>query len=162
MDIFYQLLISYIFIDTSGWVISDVSFEFTGVGSGSCNIGGPRPSDPVGIDLTPTLIPAAKLRIFHTRQMTAEMLHPWVWFIILQQPIRARLYWCLLKLSFKIGRPLGSCFLAAMTSLFGYLFNPLCSFFVFTIVIIHINLIKIISTNSLMHMKLYMKGCGIK
>ena len=35
-------------------------------GFGSCNIRLPRPNDPVGIDLTPTPIPAAKLRI-HTR-----------------------------------------------------------------------------------------------
>ena len=60
-----------IFIDASGWVINDVSFGFTG--ERSCNIWSPRPNDPVGIDLTPTPIPAAKLRSFHTRQMTAEL-----------------------------------------------------------------------------------------
>ena len=37
-------------------------------GVGSCNIRPPRPNDHVGIDLTPTPIPAAKLRI-HTRQI---------------------------------------------------------------------------------------------
>ncbi len=63
-SIFY-LFISYIFVDASGWVISDVSFEFTG-DFGSCNIRPPRPNDSVGIDLTPTPIPAAKLRI-HTK-----------------------------------------------------------------------------------------------
>ena len=60
---------SYIFIDTSGWVISDVSFGLTG-GFMSCNIRLSCPNDPVGIDLTPTPILAGKLRIFHTRQMT--------------------------------------------------------------------------------------------
>ena len=41
-----------------------------GGGFGSCNIEPPRPNDLAGIDLTPTPIPAAKLRMFHTRQMT--------------------------------------------------------------------------------------------
>ena len=89
------------------------------MGFGSCNIRFPRPNHPVGIDLTSTPIPAAKLRIFHTRQMTTEMAQ----YIILQQPIRAKLFWWLLNLSFKIGRPLCSCFTAAMTSLFSSLFN---------------------------------------
>ena len=54
-------------------------------------------------------------------------------YIILQQPIRAKLFLWLLNLSFKIGRPLYSCFSAAMTSLLGYLFTPVCisSFFLF-------------------------------
>ena len=39
----------------------------------SCIIRPPRPNDPVGIDLMPTPILAAKLRIFYTKQMTAEM-----------------------------------------------------------------------------------------
>ena len=69
---FFLLLMSYILIDASGWVISDVSFGFTG-GFRSCNIRPHHPNDSVGIDLTPTPIPAAKLRIFHTKQMTAEM-----------------------------------------------------------------------------------------
>ena len=69
----FLLHILCILIDASGWVISDVSFRFTGWGFGSCNIRPPCPNDPVGIDLTPTSIPAANLRIFHTRQMTAEM-----------------------------------------------------------------------------------------
>ena len=56
-------------------------------------------------------------------------LYPRVPLLILQQPIRARLLWWLLKLSFKIGRPHCSCFPAAMTSLFSYLFNPVCIFF---------------------------------
>ena len=57
---------TYIFIDASGWVINDVSFGFMG-GFGSCNIRPPHPNDPVGIDLTPTPILVAKLRI-HTRK----------------------------------------------------------------------------------------------
>ena len=49
----------------------------------------PHPNDPVGIDLTPTPIPAANLRI-HTRRkkMTTEK----ALYIILQQPIRAKHY----------------------------------------------------------------------
>ena len=43
--------------------------------------------------------------------------------LILQQPISARPLWKLLKLSFKIERPLWSCIPAAMTSLFDSLFN---------------------------------------
>ena len=64
--------ILYILINVSGWVISDVSFGFTG-SFRSCNIRPPCPNVPVGIDLTPTPIPAATPHIFHTRQMTAEM-----------------------------------------------------------------------------------------
>ena len=91
------VFISYILIDVSGWVISDVSFGFIR-GFGSCNIRPPHPNDPVGIDLTPTPIPSANLRI-HTRKkkMTTEM----ALYIILQQPIRAKLFWWLLNLSFK-------------------------------------------------------------
>ena len=81
-----MIFISYIFIDASGWVISDVSFAFMGR-FGSCNISSPRPNDPVGIDLTPTLVPAADLRI-HTRQMTTEM----ALYLILQQSIRGKLF----------------------------------------------------------------------
>ena len=51
----FSSLISYIFFE---WVISDVSFGFTG-GFGSCNIRLPRSNDPVGIDLIPTRILAA-------------------------------------------------------------------------------------------------------
>ena len=65
----------------------------------------PHPNDPVGIDLTPTPIPAANLRIHTRKKMTTEK----ALYIILQQP--------------KIGRSLYSCFSAAMTSLFGYLFT---------------------------------------
>ena len=53
----YIFLISYILIDASGWVISDVSFEFTGV-SGLATSDPFCPNDPDGIDLTPTTIPA--------------------------------------------------------------------------------------------------------
>ena len=52
-----------------------------------------------------------KLHIFHTRQMTAEMvLLLGITFKFWQQPIRAWLLWWLLKLSFKIGWPFCSCF----------------------------------------------------
>ena len=34
----------------------------------SCNIRPPRPNDPVGIDFTPTSIPAAKLYLSHTKK----------------------------------------------------------------------------------------------
>ena len=54
------------FVDASGWVISDVSFGFMG-GFGSRNIRPPHQNDLVGIDLTPTPILAANLRI-HTRR----------------------------------------------------------------------------------------------
>ena len=63
--LFLFIFISYIFIDASGWVISDVSFGIIG-GFGSCNIRPPHPNDPVGIDVTPTPIPSANLHI-HTR-----------------------------------------------------------------------------------------------
>ena len=60
-----------------------------------------------------------------------KWLSPWVSLLILQQPIRVRLLWWLLNLSFNTGRPLCSCFPATRTSFFGYLFNPVCSFFSF-------------------------------
>ena len=66
------ILISYIFIDSSGWFISYVSFESIAGRFGSCNIRLSCRNDPVGIDLTHTPIPAANLRI-HSRQMTTEM-----------------------------------------------------------------------------------------
>ena len=118
----------YILVDASGWVVSDVSFGFMG-GFGSFNIRPPHPNDPVGIDLTPTLIPAANLRI-HTKRkkkMTTEK----ALYIILLQPIRAKLYWWLLNLSFKNREATLLCFFATMGSLFGYLFIPVCisSFF---------------------------------
>ena len=91
-----QIFISYIFVDASGWVISDVSFGFMG-GFRSCNIRPPRPKYPVGIDLTPTPILAANLRIHTRKKMTTEK----ALYIILQQPIRAKLFWWLLNLSFK-------------------------------------------------------------
>ena len=92
----------------AAWLDDDDGFSW---GFGSCNIKPPSPNDPVGIDLTPTPIPAAKLRIFHTRQMTADMaLYMGITFKFRQQPIRVCLLWWLLKLSFKIRRPLCSCF----------------------------------------------------
>ena len=45
---------------------------FTG-GFGSCNIRTTSQNHAAGIDLTPTPISAAKLRIFPTKQMNAEM-----------------------------------------------------------------------------------------
>ena len=48
-----------ILVDASGWVVSDVFFGIMG-GFGSFNIRLPHPNDPVGIDLTPTPIPAAR------------------------------------------------------------------------------------------------------
>ena len=69
---------------------SSVMFPLGSQGSfGSCNIRPPRPNNPVGIDLTLTPIPAAKLRIFHTRQMTAEMaLFMGITFEFWHQPFR--------------------------------------------------------------------------
>ena len=57
-------------------------------GIGSCDIRPPHPNDSVGIDLTPTPIPAANLHI-HTRQVTTEMALYLIW----QQPKRAKLFW---------------------------------------------------------------------
>ena len=70
-DLFF--FIPYILVDDSGWVVSDVSFGIMG-GFGSFNIRPPHPNDPVGIDLTPTPIPAANLRI-HTRRKTKYSLY---------------------------------------------------------------------------------------
>ena len=70
---------------------SSVTFPLGSRGRGfrSCNIRPPHSNDPVGIDLTSTPIPAAKLCIFHTRQMTAEMaLFMGITFKFWQQPIR--------------------------------------------------------------------------
>ena len=89
------IFISYIFIDASGWVISDVSFGFMGGGGfGSCNIRPPHPNDPVGIDLTQ--LPSRQLTRRKKKMTTEKALY-----IILQQPIRAKLYWWLLNLSFE-------------------------------------------------------------
>ena len=88
--------ISYIFIDASGWVISDVSFGFM-EGFRVLQHQTSHPNDPVGIDVTPTPILAANLCIHTRKKMTTEM----ALYIILQQPIRAKLYWWLLNLSFK-------------------------------------------------------------
>ena len=63
-----NFFIPYILVDASGWVVSDVSFGIMG-GFGSFNIRPPHPNDPVGIDLTPTPIPAVNLRI-HTYNKT--------------------------------------------------------------------------------------------
>ena len=114
----------YILVDASGCVVSAVSFGSMGV-FGSCNIRPPHPNDPVGIDLTPTPIPVANLRI-HTRRkkMTTEK----ALYIILHQSIRAKLYRLLLNLSFKNREATLLCFFAT-----GYLFTPVCisSFFIY-------------------------------
>ena len=56
------------------WDGSSVMFPLGSLaGGGSCNIRPPCPNDSVGIDLMPTPISAAKLCIFHARQMTAEI-----------------------------------------------------------------------------------------
>ena len=81
---------------------------------GSQGVSGLATSDP----LAQMTQQADNLRI-HTRQMTSEMaLSP----LIFQQSIRARLLWWLLNLAFKIGRPLCSCFPAAMTDVIIRLF----------------------------------------
>ena len=84
----YSLFISYIFIDTSEWVISDVSFGFMGGVFGSYNIRPPHPNDPVGIDLAPTTLPSANLLIQPRKKMTTEK----ALYIILQQSIKAKLF----------------------------------------------------------------------
>ena len=124
-----DIFIPYILVDASGWVVSDVSFGIMG-GFGSFNIRPPHPNDPVGIDLTPTPIPAANLRI-HTRRKQKKNDHRKALYIILQQPIRAKLYWWLLNLSFKNREATLLRFFATMGSLFGYLLIPVCipSFF---------------------------------
>ena len=122
----YALFIPYILVDASGWVVSDVSFGIMG-GFGSFNIRPPHPNDPVGIDLTPTPIPAANLRIHTRRKQKKKMTTEKALYIILQQPIRAKLYWWLLKLFFKNREATLLCFsFATMGSLFGYLFIPVC------------------------------------
>ena len=78
--------IPYILVDASGWAVSDVSFGIMG-GFGSFNIRPPHPNDQVGIDLTPTPIPAAT-QGENKKKMTTEK----ALYIILQQPIRAKLY----------------------------------------------------------------------
>ena len=121
----FFFFISYIFIDASGWVISDVSFTFMG--------GGLATLDPLTqmtqLALILLQLPSRQLTCAstHKKKKTTEM----ALYIILQQPIRAKLFWWLLNLSFKIGRPLYSCFSAAITLLFGYLFTLVCisSFF---------------------------------
>ena len=92
-DFIWLSFIPYILVDASGWVVSDVSFGIMG-GFGSFNIRPPHPNDPVGIDPTPTPILAANLRI-HTRRKQKEMTTEKALYIILQQPIRAKLYWWL-------------------------------------------------------------------
>ena len=73
-------------------------------------------------------LPSRQLTCLSTQdKWPQKWLYPWISLLILQQPIRARLLWWLLNFSFKIGRPLP----VSMTSLFGYLFNPVCSFFCF-------------------------------
>ena len=58
-----------------------------------------------------------------TKKMTTEK----ALYIILQQPITAKLYWWLLKLFFKNREATLLCFFfATMGSLFGYLFIPVC------------------------------------
>ena len=93
-------------IDASGWVISNVSFGFTE--GGVLQHQTPSPNDPVGIDLTPTPILAAKLHIFHTRQMTANdnALH-----LMILRILRANVVKILYPHS---------------TDMLGYLFCPIC------------------------------------
>ena len=89
---FLNIMLTFYLYHTS-WLMhrdeSSVMFPFGFMGGfGSCNSRSPNPNDPVGIDLTPTPIPAANLRIHSRRKkMTTEK----VLYIILQQPIRAKL-----------------------------------------------------------------------
>ena len=128
---FIKSLISNIFIDAPGWVISDVSFVFTGWGWWGSGL---ATSDPLAQMTKLALI----LLQLQSRQLNCisstldkwprKCLYAGVSLLILQLQTRARLLWWLLKLSFKISGPLCSCFPAAMTSLFGYLFNLVCIF----------------------------------
>ena len=97
---------------------------------GSWGVSGLATSDPLtqmtqlALILPTTPISAANLRI---RKWTKKkMITEKALYIILQQPIRAKLFRWLLNLSFKIERPLCSCLVARMTSLFGYLLTPIC------------------------------------
>ena len=122
----YTFFIPYIFVMGRQWC-----FLWGQGGFGSFNIRPPHPNDPVGIDLTPTPIPAANLRIHTRRKQKKKMTTEKALYIILQQPIRAKLYWWLLNLSFKNREATLLCFFATMGSLFSYLFIPVCipSFF---------------------------------
>ena len=95
-----NLFISYIFINASGWVISDVCFGFMAGGSGHAT------SDPFAqmtqLALMLLQLPSRQLTCTSTQEkkkkkMTTEK----ALYIILQQPIRAKLYWWLLNLFFK-------------------------------------------------------------
>ena len=116
------LFIPYILVDASGWVISDVSFGFMGVS-------GLATSEPLTqmtqLALILLQLPSRQLTCASTqreKKMTTEKAR----YIILQQPIRAKLYWWLLNLSFKSREATLLCFFATMTSLFGYPFTPVC------------------------------------
>ena len=103
---------------------------------GSWVVSGPAISDPLAqmtqLALILLQLPSWQLKCASTQDKWPQKWHyPWVSLLVLQQPIRAKLLWWLLNLSFKIGRPLCSCFPVAMTSLFVYLFNPVCSFLFF-------------------------------
>ena len=90
------------------------------------------PNDPVGIDLSPTPILAAKLRIFHTKQMTAGMalfMGITIIFFFSTPNQRSQFFGDCWNFPLKLGGPFPLVFPAAMTSLFGYFFNPVCSCF---------------------------------
>ena len=111
---------------------SSVMFPLGSQGGGS----GLAISDPLAqmaqLVLILLQLPSWQLKCASTQDKWPQKWHyPLVSLLVLQQPIRAKLLWWLLNLSFKIGRSLCSCFPVAMTSLFVYLFNPVCSFFFF-------------------------------
>ena len=93
------LFVSYIFVDASGWVISDVSFVFMGVGgSGLATLD--SLSQMTHLVLILFQLPSRQLTCESTQggeKMTTEK----ALYIILQWPIRAKLSWYLLNLYIK-------------------------------------------------------------
>ena len=89
-------------------------------------VSGLATSDPLTqmIQLALILLQLPSRRLTCTSRQAEKMTREKDLYIILQQPIRAKLYRWLLNLSFKNREASLLCFFATMTSIFGYLFTP--------------------------------------
>ena len=132
--VFFFFFIPYILVDASGWVVSDVSFGIMG-GFRVFQHQTPSPKWPSWHRSNSNSHPGSQPAHPHKEKTKRKMTTEKALYIILQRPIRAKLYWWLLNLFFKNREATLLCFFLLqwghylVICSFRYVFLPFPPFF---------------------------------